>query len=132
MFESEKGHFSKNIDNNTNTGIFRMCLSGELKLPTITTHIGELAFDYNQITKAVLPDSLKTIGSEAFKGCQLLQEVVFPEKLTTIGQYAFYDCIRLHTGTLKSKTLRKYSTRHSTIRKHFMCRKVAEMFTPKA
>lgn len=87
------------------TQAFSECaLSGELKLPTITTHIGELAFDYNQITKAVLPDSLKTIGSEAFRGCQLLQEVVFPEKLTTIGQYAFYDCIRLHTGTLKSKT----------------------------
>ena len=55
------------------------------------------AFSDTQVTKVTLPNSIKNIGSEAFRGSQYLQEVVLNEGLTEIGERAFMECPELTT-----------------------------------
>ena len=40
----------------------------------------------------VLPDSVKTIGKSAFKGCKALKRVTIPNSVTSICEGAFLDC----------------------------------------
>lgn len=47
------------------------------------------AFKGNQLTDIKLPETLKTIGAQAFDGCIRLESIVLPESVETIGDYAF-------------------------------------------
>ena len=40
----------------------------------------------------VIPNSVTTIGDEAFKGCTNLTSIEIPNSVTTIGNSAFYNC----------------------------------------
>lgn len=42
--------------------------------------------------KVILPDNLKEIGSEAFRGCSNLTYAEMPNNLTALGQYIFAEC----------------------------------------
>ena len=58
--------------------------------------IDEGAFESNtDITSAILPNTITTIGIDAFSGCTALASVKLPESLTSIGAYAFYGCTSL-------------------------------------
>lgn len=58
------------------------------------TRIGDEAFkDKNQITgKLSLPDTIISIGQEAFRNCTHLTRVNLPDSVKTIGDRAFYNC----------------------------------------
>lgn len=43
----------------------------------------------------IVPDSVTSIGNEAFKYCDNLQSVILPNSVISIGNYAFYKCISL-------------------------------------
>jgi hypothetical protein len=76
--------------------------------------IGGFAFAESQVEKLWLPESLESIGNEAFKNCDALTEAVFlkkdgssgsmvpgdGKKLKTIGDYAFSGCTELASVTL--------------------------------
>ena len=47
------------------------------------------------ITKLIIPEGVKQIGSYAFQNCTGLTEVVLPSTVTSIGQYAFDGCNKL-------------------------------------
>ena len=65
------------------------------------TGIGYRAFfGCQNITNAVLNNSIERIGAEAFMGCTLLQEVKLPSTLVYLGQLAFYGCKSLKAITL--------------------------------
>ncbi len=68
--------------------------------------IDSQAFAFSKLSCVVLPDSLKTIGDDAFKESASLSAVDFPSGLEVIGQGAFYKCFALKTvslpATLKS------------------------------
>lgn len=54
----------------------------------------------NRIQKITLPDSIVTIGSGAFSGCDELTEINVPDGVATIGSYAFSGCYKLPALTL--------------------------------
>ncbi len=51
-------------------------------------------------TTYVIPNSVTTIGHEAFYGCRSLTSVTIPDSVTTIGDYAFCDCYGLTYVTI--------------------------------
>ena len=57
-----------------------------------------------RLKKVIIPDSVKTIGEQAFYNCINLETVEFPDyaQLTTIGKYAFSGCENLKTVKLPS------------------------------
>ena len=44
------------------------------------------------MTELTLPNSVTSIGSDAFSGCSGLTELTFPNSVTSIGDFAFYGC----------------------------------------
>ena len=68
-----------------------------------------------QLTKITIPGTVKTVGEEAFMGCDSLNTVTFQdyinakgdvERNATIGESAFKNCTALENLTLSSNTLR--------------------------
>ncbi len=50
------------------------------------------AFKETSITSVVIPDSVTSIGADAFHYCYSLTSVVIPDSVTSIGYYAFFGC----------------------------------------
>ena len=69
-------------------------ITGEIKLPNETEHIGEAAFwRCAEIEKVVFPKSLKSIGRSAFSECYKLNDINLPDSLQYIGRFAFSNCL---------------------------------------
>lgn len=64
------------------------------------TAIGEGALSGSAIVSVVLPDSVKTIGKNAFSGCASLSSVTLPKSLTSLGEGAFANCSALEAIAL--------------------------------
>jgi hypothetical protein len=47
-----------------------------------------------------IPDSVTTIGNEAFYGCNSLASITIPDSVTSIGERAFYLCDGLTSVTI--------------------------------
>ena len=61
--------------------------------------------------KVKIPDTVKLISSDAFKGCTYLKQIIIPDSVEVIHQYAFYGCTSLNKVTFgensKLKTISK-------------------------
>ena len=72
-----------------------------VELPDTLETIGWNAFDScRQLTDVELPSGVKSIGKEAFKGCENLNSIKLNEGLEEIGENAFDGCKNLHSITL--------------------------------
>lgn len=70
----------------------------EIQIPNSVETIGTNAFHNCQDLESItLPASLKTIESSAFSYCLNLSEIRLPASLTTIQSYVFDDCSSLET-----------------------------------
>ncbi len=95
-----------NIGNNVESislMAFKDCttLTGTLTLPNSLTTIGEQAF-YNcyGLEGIAMGNGVETIGAEAFRNCGGMRgELTLPETLQTVGNYAFASCDELTTIT---------------------------------
>lgn len=73
-------------------------------IPQGTARIAKCAFLGSSITEAVLPDSVESIGENAFRGCKLLSTFTFGAGVRTVGFDAFAGCdiAVVHMNSLKS------------------------------
>ena len=79
---------------------------GELVIPSEieglpVTSIGFQAFRLCQVLDEItIPDGVNSIGKQAFNMCRRLKSITIPEGVTSIGDSAFRFCIRLTSITL--------------------------------
>ncbi len=75
--------------------------AGSLVLPDTVTTIGANAF-YNcvSITSVTIPAGAISIGNYAFYSCSALTSISIPASVTSIGSYAFYNCYSLTAVTI--------------------------------
>ncbi|MCR5608444.1 MAG: leucine-rich repeat protein [Lachnospiraceae bacterium] len=76
------------------------CNKKEVKVETPTQIIRKNAFYGSKAKTIELPDSLTTIGEQAFSYCRNVKEIVLPNSVTAIGDYAFQGCEKLEKITL--------------------------------
>ena len=53
-----------------------------------------------EIKDLIIPNSITSIGNDAFVGCTGLTSVTIPNSVTSIGYWAFFDCIGLSSVTI--------------------------------
>ena len=81
------------IETETNT-LVSGCKSSII--PNSVTSIGEEAFYYcNSLTSIEIPNSVTSIGNFAFDGCSELTSIEIPNSVSSIGNYAFSRCTYL-------------------------------------
>ncbi len=66
--------------------------------------IGNIAFWGCGFEEITIPDTVTTIGSQAFEECHSLKSIVIPKNVTTIGWQAFYKCYKLTSVTFEENT----------------------------
>ena len=64
-----------------------------------------------QLKTAILPDSLKTIGSSSFGGCTSLESIAFGSNISKIGNNAFSYCSNLNIDELNLPLLASIGSR---------------------
>ena len=76
----------------------------DLKIPNTVTSIGSDAFKgCTGLTSVTLPNSITSIGNYAFEYCTGLTSVTIPNSVTSIGSDAFYRCTGLTSVTVDSE-----------------------------
>ena len=86
------------VDSNPLYYAHRLFLNGEeiidLVIPNSVTSIGSYAFrSCSGLTSVTIPNSVTSIRLGAFSGCSGLTSVTIPNSVTRIGDYAFGGCI---------------------------------------
>ena len=72
-----------------------------MTIPNSVTSIGGNAFsDCVNLTSVTIPNSVTSIGSGAFEGCRGLTSVTIPNSVTSIGDETFRDCSGLTSVTI--------------------------------
>ncbi len=75
------------------------CKSTEI--PDSVTSIGNNAFyGCSGLTSITIPDSVASIGERAFRRCSGLRSIAIPDGVTSLGSCLFYDCSGLTSITI--------------------------------
>lgn len=99
-----KAIFQEGIYTNINKETFKGSKISSITIPQGVKYISMDAFKgCSSLTTVSLPDSLKDIESYAFSSCSNLQNIILPDSVTEIESYAFYFCSSLKSIELPSK-----------------------------
>ena len=66
-----------------------------MTIPPTVTSIGNAAFANNPMTSITIPNSIKTIGAQAFVSCENLTSIVIPASVTNMYIDSFLGCSSL-------------------------------------
>ncbi|MHC1680543.1 MAG: leucine-rich repeat protein [Methanomassiliicoccales archaeon] len=81
-------------------------IGGEFEIPNSIISIGGDAFqDCRSLTYVKIPDSVITIGSNAFWDCNSLTSIIIPSGVTRILSNTFYRCYSLTSITIPSSVM---------------------------
>jgi hypothetical protein len=72
----------------------------QIELPDSVTTIGNEAFQNSGLFSIVLPNSLKVINNSVFRHCKNLGNITLPDSVTSIGSNAFNGCTNLTSVTI--------------------------------
>ncbi len=80
-------------------------ITGELVIPAYyegkpVTTILKNGFAGNTFTSIIIPDTMITIGEQAFDECKNLTSVIIGNSVTTISKYCFWKCEALESVTI--------------------------------
>ncbi|MBQ2362617.1 MAG: leucine-rich repeat protein [Bacteroidaceae bacterium] len=91
-----------------------LCVNNEpivdLVVPNTVTKIRGDVFRGSKIEKLIIPNSVKTIDEKAFSDCKALSYISLGDSLDSIGTDAFYGCNSLTINVSKLETLFKDCT----------------------
>ena len=84
-------------DSMTSIRYFEECIAlANVAIPDSVTSIGENAFNgCIALANVAIPDSVTSIGNYAFEGCAALANVAIPDSVTSIGTFEFHGCTAL-------------------------------------
>ena len=72
-------------------------------IPDTVTSIGSYAFrDCKMLEEVLIPETVRSIGGYTFSNCEKLGNITLPQNLETIGNLAFSNCVRLTEVELPS------------------------------
>lgn len=94
------------IQNSYFWSVFGISGSTQIKvtIPDTVETIGMDAFkDCNNLVNVKLPSKLKTIGDSAFSGCNSIIKLDLPDTVSSIGTYAFQNCSSLKSIEIGGK-----------------------------
>ena len=98
------------IETATNT-LIAGCMN--TAIPNSVTTIGDEAFsNCSSLTSINIPNSVTTIGDMAFSGCSGLTNIHIPNSVTSIGDHTFYSCSSLTSISVASDNP-KYDSRNN-------------------
>ncbi len=73
------------------------------------TGIGDRAFSMTGLTSVTIPDSVVSIGFQAFFRCTSLSDITIPRSVDSIGAYAFFHTpVTIHASP--NSTAHRYAT----------------------
>lgn len=78
----------------------------------------------NNIINVIVPDTVTTIGKEAFYDCCKLEKIEYPKKLLYIGDNCFNNCISLQSAYIPEGTL------HIGRRAYYGCSSLNRIYIP--
>lgn len=82
-------------------GAFEGSKISSIKIPNSVTSIGENAFAYcDSLISITIPNSVNSIGDWAFAYCNALTSITIPDGVTSIGAWMFYSCDSLTSVVL--------------------------------
>lgn len=100
-------------DNQLASGMFlNMDNLEEVVLPSTITSIGSDAFKIcSNLVSVTIPESVVNIGEYAFSGCTVLSSIILPNNLETIGHWSFQECDSLKSIVIpnKVKEIKEYT-----------------------
>ena len=72
-------------------------------IPNTVITIGSNAFNSSSFSQVVIPETVCSIGESAFNGCKKLTTIVVPKYVKNIGNYCFGGCEMLTTAKIYPK-----------------------------